>query len=146
MYFITDYLSTTVKWRAWDIIDLFRGLSMHRKLKRNWSYYVSDTPLLWGQEEILVLWGEGELGQTGKQRRLDCNCGRRKNSCHSLQIPRKTISLHKAGFSHVVSLNQEGFSPGFIGLISAIWNAVPRGDHRLMWHPDLNQELGLFLA
>lgn len=79
MYFITDYLSTMVKWIAWDIIDIFKVLSLHGKLKEIeviWPfatqpllplvssframalltfYYISDITLVFGQEEVLFL-------------------------------------------------------------------------------------------
>lgn len=74
---------------AWDVIDIFEVFALHGKLKRKeiiWLYttqllplvsefyavglltfYASDSPLLFGEEEILILRGESELG--GKSRR-----------------------------------------------------------------------------
>lgn len=85
IYFMTDYLSSTAKRMAWDAKDIFKVLALHGKLKRMeiiWlftpqlrlplvsefyavgllTFYVSDSTLLFGEEEILFLRGESELG------------------------------------------------------------------------------------
>jgi len=78
-----------LKWIAWDVTDIFKGLSLHGRLKEMevlWpfttqplpplvsafhavatlAFDVSNTNLLFGQEEISFLRGECKLGQTGK--------------------------------------------------------------------------------
>lgn len=112
-----------VKWIAWDMIDVFKGPSLHGKLKEMeviWpfttqpllplvsafhavallTFYVSDTILLFGEEEIPFLRGESKQARTNWEAKeiFDCNYGRkvflrRKSSCHLLTMPRKLISL-----------------------------------------------------
>lgn len=103
---------------------------------------VSDTTLLFGRDIICERKEQARTNWEVKEI-FDCNYGRkvffrRRHFSHLHRHPEnKFLCLHKAGFSQVRSLSQEGFSPGFIWLISVIRNAVTMGDHRLMWHPDL---------